>query len=77
METLKKISKSIWKNCQFLENDAHGALGGITIQRNQNNITLLDSLAMRKTLRILFHLIGSSKFGFITNVYGAILITKK
>jgi hypothetical protein len=53
-----------------MEVDAIGAAGGLALLWNPDTILLDNFFTSKWTITASFHLIGSNKQGYITNVYG-------
>ena len=60
-----------------MEIDAKGAVGGLAMLWNPSTVLLDDLFTSRWTIIASFHLIGSNKLGYITNVYGPTKIGDK
>lgn len=57
--------------------DANGVVGGLGILWNQNLVSLNNFVASRNILSRLFHVLGTSVRGVITNVYGPFQLVRK
>jgi hypothetical protein len=59
-----------WKQAQHVEVYARGAVGGLAMLWNPTTVPLDNFFTSKWTITSSFHLIGSNKQGYITNVYG-------
>lgn len=57
--------------------DANGAIGGLSILWNPNLATNSIFVASRNMLSSYFHILGTSVWGVITNVYGPFQLVMK
>lgn len=69
-EDLDRYSKHFWKGAEIMALDAMGAIGGLGILWNPNLVCLSNFVASRNMLSACFHILGTTIWGVLTNIYG-------
>lgn len=67
--TIESILSKVWAGCQRVTVDATGALGGLAITWNTQQVSLTNFYALHHFIHAMFHLIGTNMQGHLTNVY--------
>jgi len=66
-----------WNKSHNVEFNAKGVVGGLAMHWNPTTVLLDDFFTSKWTITTSFHLIGSNKQGYITNVYRPTILGDK